>query len=250
MMSKPPTSADRMPPTIAAKACLSVMVAVRMFRSLTPSTKSRKNGHPRKDDPTVILMTQPVILGRMTLLQSPERTVILGRMTLRLQNPGGDDEALDFGGAFVDFGDSGVAVVALDGIFAAVAVAAVDLDGFVGDARGHFADEEFGDVAFEPCGSFLGKVQYLRLLLEEDLDSGCGPDSDARAEEIGVFSPYWAGQGESGGEHRPVAFVATAQSLTGFDFKGAIKFRCDGLDQAAQVFESRTEVSLGFVPFL
>src|SRR5579859_1947889 len=157
MMSKPPTSADRMPPTIAAKACLSVMVAVRMFRSLTPSTKSRKNGHPRKDDPTVILMTQPVILGRMTLLQSPERTVILGRMTLRLQGPGGDDEALDFGGAFVDFGDAGVAVVALDGIFAGVAVAAVDLDSFVGDAGGHFAGEEFGDggVHGEACASVL-----------------------------------------------------------------------------------------------
>ena len=66
-------------------------------------------------------------------------------MTLRLQEPGGDDEALDFAGAFVDFGDAGVAVVALDGIFAGVAVAAVDLDGFVGDAGGHFAGEEFGD---------------------------------------------------------------------------------------------------------
>jgi hypothetical protein len=37
-------------------------------------------------------------------------------------------------GAFVDFGDAGAAVVALDGVFAGVAVAAVDLDGFVGDA--------------------------------------------------------------------------------------------------------------------
>src|SRR5713101_796831 len=64
---------------------------------------------------------------------------------LRLQNPGRNDEALDFAGAFVDFGDAGVAVVAFDGIFAAVAVAAVDLDGFVRDARGHFAGEKFGD---------------------------------------------------------------------------------------------------------
>src|SRR5580700_4545281 len=64
---------------------------------------------------------------------------------LRAQNPRGNDQALDFAGAFVDFGDAGVAVVALDGIFAAVAVAAVDLDGFVGDAGGHFAGEEFGD---------------------------------------------------------------------------------------------------------
>jgi hypothetical protein len=71
--------------------------------------------------------------------------VIRWSLPLGFQNPGGDDEALDFGGAFVDFGDAGVAVVALDGIFAAVAIAAVDLDGFVGDAGGHFAGEEFGD---------------------------------------------------------------------------------------------------------
>jgi hypothetical protein len=35
------------------------------------------------------------------------------------------------GGTLVDFGDAGVAVVSLDGIFAGVAVAAVDLDGFL-----------------------------------------------------------------------------------------------------------------------
>ena len=35
--------------------------------------------------------------------------------------------------------------MAFDGIFAGVAVAAVDLDGFVGDAGGHFAGEKFGD---------------------------------------------------------------------------------------------------------
>ena len=49
------------------------------------------------------------------------------------------------GGAFVDFGDAGVAVVAFDGVFAGVAVAAADLDGFVGDAGSHFAEEKFGD---------------------------------------------------------------------------------------------------------
>jgi len=43
-------------------------------------------------------------------------------MTLRLQNPGGNDEALDFAGAFVDFGHAAVVIVALDGIFAAVAL--------------------------------------------------------------------------------------------------------------------------------
>jgi hypothetical protein len=55
-----------------------------------------------------------------------------------LQDPG-DDEALDFARAFVDFGDAGVVVVALGEVFAGVAVAGVDLDGFVGDAGGHFA---------------------------------------------------------------------------------------------------------------
>src|ERR1700756_210225 len=40
---------------------------------------------------------------------------------LRLKNPGRDHHTLDFAGAFVNFGDAGVAIVALDGIFAAVA---------------------------------------------------------------------------------------------------------------------------------
>src|SRR6202022_4779665 len=53
--------------------------------------------------------------------------------------------ALNFAGTFVDFGDSSVAVGALDGIFTAVAVSAMDLDGFVRDAGGHFAGEKFGD---------------------------------------------------------------------------------------------------------
>src|SRR5260370_31530947 len=77
-------------------------------------------------------------------LPSRDRNAYRKRRLLRTQNPGGDNEALDFAGAFVNFGDAGVAVVALYGIFAAVAVATVDLDGFVGDARGHFAGEEFG----------------------------------------------------------------------------------------------------------
>jgi hypothetical protein len=71
-------------------------------------------------------------------------------MTLRFQEPGGDDETLDFGGAFVDFGDAGVAVVAFDGVFAGVAVAAVDLDGFVRGAGGHLTGEMFGDGGCHP----------------------------------------------------------------------------------------------------
>src|SRR5258708_15449030 len=76
---------------------------------------------------------------------------------LRLQNPGGDNQALDFAGAFVDFGDAGVTVIALDGIFAAVTIAAMNLDGFVCYARGHFAGEELGDgrVHGEPRAGVL-----------------------------------------------------------------------------------------------
>src|SRR2546430_9354112 len=47
------------------------------------------------------------------------------------EEPGGDDEALDFARAFVDFGDAGVAVVTFDRILAAVAGATVNLNGFV-----------------------------------------------------------------------------------------------------------------------
>jgi hypothetical protein len=54
---------------------------------------------------------------------------MLGRLSLGLQNPRGDDEALDFEGAFVDFGDAGVAVVSLDGVFAGAAVVTLNSDG-------------------------------------------------------------------------------------------------------------------------
>jgi len=45
----------------------------------------------------------------------------------------GDDEALDLAGPFPDLGQLGVAEVALDWEFGDVPVAAVDLDGVVGD---------------------------------------------------------------------------------------------------------------------
>src|SRR6185503_14634969 len=47
----------------------------------------------------------------------------------------GDDESLNFARALVDLGDARIAVVALDAELGRVAVAAVDLDGFVCDAR-------------------------------------------------------------------------------------------------------------------
>ena len=104
-------------------------------------------------------------------------------------------------------------------------------------------------AAFGSGELFLSRVKCLDLLVEENLDTICGPDGDAGAEKIGVLCPDWTCQAESRGQHRPVAFVSTAQSLTGVDFKDAIEFRCDGLDQAAQIFESCREISLGLIPF-
>src|ERR1700735_3266316 len=60
------------------------------------------------------------------------------------QKVAGYYQALHFAGAFVNCQDAGVAVVALDVGFTRVAAAAVDLDGVVGYAIGHFAGVEFG----------------------------------------------------------------------------------------------------------
>src|ERR1700734_1270729 len=60
-------------------------------------------------------------------------------VSIRFEDPGGDDQALNLAGALVDFGDAGVAIIPFDGIFAAVTVATVNLNRFVCDARGHFA---------------------------------------------------------------------------------------------------------------
>ena len=63
---------------------------------------------------------------------------------LKFEQVAGDDRALDLAGAFVDGDDAGIAVHALDFGFAGVALAAVDLHGFVDDAIDHFAREKFG----------------------------------------------------------------------------------------------------------
>src|SRR5438552_15041660 len=60
----------------------------------------------------------------------------------RTQRPGGNDQTLNLAGAFVNFGDARVAVSPLDGIFAAVTVATVNLNCFVRNACGHFTCEE------------------------------------------------------------------------------------------------------------
>jgi len=108
--------------------------------------------------------------------------MIVTTMSIRFQNPGGDDEALNFAGAFVDFGNAGVAVIAFDWIFATVAVAAMNLDGFVGHAGGHFAREKLGDRGFHgkalagvllPGGATreqTGRVNFSGHIGEHELD--------------------------------------------------------------------------------
>lgn len=61
--------------------------------------------------------------------------------TLRsgLQSPRRNHQPLNFAGALVNFRDSRVPVSPFDGVFPAVAVAAVNLNGFVRYPRGHFA---------------------------------------------------------------------------------------------------------------
>src|SRR5215470_2260498 len=66
-------------------------------------------------------------------------------LRVALQDPRGDDEALDFARALVDLSDASVAIGSFDRIFAAVAVAAVNLDGFVRHASGHLAGKQLGD---------------------------------------------------------------------------------------------------------
>ncbi len=55
----------------------------------------------------------------------------------------GDDQALDLAGAFADGHQAGIAVDALNGILAGVAVATVDLDGIATDAFRHLGGEQF-----------------------------------------------------------------------------------------------------------
>src|SRR5437879_51488 len=69
-------------------------------------------------------------------------------VSIRLQHPRRNHQPLNLACALVDFGDAGVAVHPLDRIFATVAVPAVDLDGLVGDARGHLRGEQLGNGRF------------------------------------------------------------------------------------------------------
>src|SRR6202041_1624942 len=161
------------------------------------------------------------------------------------EDPGGNDQALDFAGAFVDFGDAGVAVVALDGVFAGVAVAAVNLDGFVGDAGGHFAGEKLGDsgVHAEASASVLfpggfadeeaGGVDFRGHVREHELDGLKLRNGMAEGEALlrvflrGFKSALGDARGLRGdtnaaaverGERDFVAFAFVADAVGGGDF--------------------------------
>src|SRR5260221_13545898 len=54
----------------------------------------------------------------------------------------GNHEALNFAGALVDFRYARISVVTLDAKLRRVSVAAMDLDGFVGDARTRLGREQ------------------------------------------------------------------------------------------------------------
>ena len=69
------------------------------------------------------------------------------------QHVGGDDDALNFAGAFVDFGDARVAVVPLDAVLDGVAVAAEDLDRLVGDTRWRLSEANSLAMAASCCGA-------------------------------------------------------------------------------------------------
>jgi len=70
-----------------------------------------------------------------------------------------NDHALDFAGAFADGHQARVPVHALDGVFAAVAVPAVDLDGIVADTLRHFRGESFAMAASLVYGRFWSLSQ-------------------------------------------------------------------------------------------
>ena len=71
----------------------------------------------------------------------PRASCLHGSLSLA-QQVAGDDDALDFAGAFADLGEAHVAVVAFDRHLGGVAHAAVDLDGLVAGALGDFAGKQ------------------------------------------------------------------------------------------------------------
>src|SRR5882672_5869248 len=97
--------------------------------------------------------------------------------------------------------------------------------------------------------SFLLRFKRLCLFLEKNLDSICSPHRDASTEEIRIFGPHCTCQSECCGEYWPITFVSTAQSLSGFAFKGGVKLGSNRLDDVSQVFERCRKVGVGLPRF-
>jgi hypothetical protein len=81
-----------------------------------------------------------------------------------------DDAALDFTGTFEDCSQPCVAPIAFDSPFCGVAVAAVELHGFIGDTHGHFGGEQLHlrGLTFRR----LAMIQQMRDLLPEGSSLG------------------------------------------------------------------------------
>src|SRR5215212_8362751 len=65
-------------------------------------------------------------------------------MGLVSEDGAGDDHALDLARAFADGHEARVPVHALDFVFLAIAIAAMDLDSIAADALAHFGCKELG----------------------------------------------------------------------------------------------------------
>ena len=115
-----------------------------LHSNLNPHLKKPRVGHPKSKARSPPKQPPNKIKLKTTANQRTQQNVLAalcGRGT-GLPQVAGDDHALDFAGAFVNCKDAGVAVHALYRGLAGVPYSAVDLDGFGGDAIGHFAGIE------------------------------------------------------------------------------------------------------------
>src|SRR3970040_2122727 len=90
-----------------------------------------------------------------------------------------DDPKLDFGGAFEDLGQPGVAPVALDGEVGGVAITAVDLERLAGHAFRHFACEPLGHGGF-----LVAAASLVDLIADEVVQLAGGFDLGSHFGEL------------------------------------------------------------------
>src|SRR5436190_5330073 len=134
------------------------------------------------------------------LVTWPMATSLLGGSDCRNSPPGSfleqgrsDHETLDFARPFVDFGDLGVPVVPFGREVGQIAVAAEDLQRFLGDAVGHLGVEQLGhrgvaavttapilgdggapehETAGVDLGPHVGELELDRLMFRDGLAEG------------------------------------------------------------------------------